>query len=179
MRSARALFAEHGYVNAGREEIVEQAGVTRGAMYHHFRSKEELFRAVYEAVETDLNHAIAKAAMSGSADPVERLRRGALALLEAAATPEVRRIVLLDAPSVLPFAVRRELADRYGLGLLREALAAVEAAGRLRLGPIEPLAHVLLAALHEAATVVAEGGDGPDKAAMSDVVEGLLGLLCG
>ena len=176
MDAARALFAEHGYAGAGREQIVERAGVTRGAMYHYFASKEDLFRAAYEAVEADLNHVIAKAALAAGPDPVEQLRRGSLALLDAAATPEVRRIVLIDAPSVLPFTVRRELADRFGLGLLRAALTAVEATGRLRTGPVEPLAHLLLAALHEAATVVAEGGD---RAEMARSVEGLLEVLCG
>src|SRR4051812_39553316 len=106
--AARALFAERGYAGAGREEIVERAGVTRGAMYHHFASKEALFLAVYEAVEYDLLQAIAEAAMRAT-DAVEMLQLGALAFLDAAATPEVRRICLLDAPAVIPVEARRAL----------------------------------------------------------------------
>jgi AcrR family transcriptional regulator len=173
--SARALFAERGYAGATREEIVERAGMTRGALYHHFASKEELFRAAYEAVEDDLRHRLTRAAVASGDDPVARLRGGALEFLDAAATPAVRRIALLDAPAVLPFEVRRELSERYGLGLLRDALGAIDAAGRLRVGGVDALAHVLLAALHEAATVVAEGGD---RAEMAAVVTALLDLLC-
>ncbi|HEY1739575.1 MAG TPA: helix-turn-helix domain-containing protein [Acidimicrobiia bacterium] len=158
MDAARALLAERGYAGAGREEIVERAGVTRGAMYHHFASKEALFLAVYEVVERELLDAIAVSAMQAS-DPVEMLRLGALAFLDAAATPEVRRISLLDAPAVIPVETRRALSERYGLGMVRETLSAIEADGRLLVGPIDALAPVLLAALHEAATVVADGGD--------------------
>jgi AcrR family transcriptional regulator len=171
--AARELFAARGYAGAGREEIVERAGVTRGAMYHHFASKEDLFRAVYEAVEAELCTALAEAAMA-SADPVEQLRLGAKAFLDAAGNPEVRRIVLLDAPAVLPLDVQRELAERYGLGLVREALHHADAAGRLRVGPVDVLAPVLLAALHEAATSAAGGADVTD---LHEVVDGLIAAI--
>ena len=154
--AARALFAERGFAGVGREEIVRRAGVTRGAMYHYFASKEELFQAVYEAVEHDLLEAVAKAAMVDP-DPIGQLRNGTRAFLEAASTDEVRRISLLDAPAVLSAEIRKELADQYGLGLVREALHAIESAGRLRVGPPDVLAPVLLAAMHEAATRIADG----------------------
>src|SRR4051812_14753103 len=124
--AARALFAERGYAGAGREEIVEAAGVTRGAMYHHFASKEALFLAVYEAVEHELLQAIGTSAMQ-AADPVDMLRLGALAFLDAAATPEVRRICLLDAPAVIPVETRRALSEQYGLGMVRETLHTIDA----------------------------------------------------
>ncbi len=171
--AARALFAERGFAGAGREDIVERAGVTRGAMYHHFNSKEDLFRAVYEVVEQELCEAVAARAVAGE-DAVDGLRLGALAFLDAAATPEVRRIVLLDAPAVLPVEVRRSLAERYGLGLVREALRGAQAAGLLSITPIEPFAQLLLAALHEAATAIADGGD-PEE--MRAVVEQLLDAI--
>jgi hypothetical protein len=107
-------------------------------------------------------------------DPVEQLRLGSLAFLDAAATPEVRRIVLLDAPAVLPVDLRRALAERYGLGMMREALQRAERAGRLAIGPVDELAPVLLAALHEAATSIA---DGADARGMRAVVEGVLAAL--
>ncbi len=127
-------------------------------MYHHFASKEALFLAVYEAVERELLDAIAASAMRAS-DPVEMLRLGAIAFLDAAATPEVRRIVLLDAPAVIPVETRRAMSEQYGLGLVRETLRGIESEGRLLVGPVDEFAPVLLAALHEAATAVADGAD--------------------
>lgn len=173
MEAARALFAEKGFAGTGREEIVERAGVTRGALYHHFASKADLFRAVYEQVENDLNEAIATAALAAT-DPMEQLQLGTRAFLDAAAQPDVRRIVLLDAPSVLPPDVRRELMGRYGLGLMREALRAVMDAGEIERQPLEPLAHIVLAGLHEAATLVA---DGADRDEVEAVVERFLARL--
>jgi AcrR family transcriptional regulator len=171
--AARALFAERGFAAAGREEIVDRAGVTRGALYHHFASKEELFRAVYEEVEAELCDATVAAAGT-TRDPVEQLRLGALSFLDAAATPEVRRIVLLDAPAVFAPEVRRALAEQYGLGLVRAALEAADQAGRLRVGPVDALAPVVLAALHEAATSIA---DGADPASVRSVVEGMIASI--
>jgi AcrR family transcriptional regulator len=168
--AGRTLFSERGFAGAGREDIVEHAGLTRGALYHHFASKEDLFAAVYEEVERDLCDAVIVAA-AGSSDPVEGLRLGAFAFLDAAATPDVRRIVLLDGPAVLSPEVQHEIAQRYGLGLVREALRAADAAGRLVVGPVDLLAPVLLAALHEAATSIA---DGEDADGMRAVVESLL-----
>jgi AcrR family transcriptional regulator len=171
--AARVLFAEQGYAGAGREEIVERAGVTRGAMYHHFNSKEALFQAVFEVVEQELCEAIALSAMAGS-DPIDQLRLGARAFLEAAATGEVRRIVLLDAPAVLPIEVRRQLSERYGLGMVRGALRHADAAGRLKIGPVDALALIVMAVLHEAATAIA---DGDDPAAMLSVIDGLIDAI--
>jgi AcrR family transcriptional regulator len=168
--AARARFAEDGFAGVSREEIVELAGVTRGAMYHYFASKEALFQSVYEEVESDLCDAIAEAAMADP-DPVEQLRLGAVAFLRSAGTDEVRRIVLLDAPAVLDAEVRRQIAEKYGLGMVREALHAVDTAGRLLVGPVEPLALILMGAMHEAATQIADGGD---EATLIELVDGLL-----
>lgn len=172
--AGRALFAERGFAGAGREDIVERAGVTRGAMHHHFPSKVDLFQAVYEAIEAELCDALARAAMEAGPDPMAQLRAGALAFLDAAATPEVRRVVLLDAPSVLSVQVRREMSERYGLGLVRQALHEVMAAGIVEEQPLEPLAHITMAALHEAATLVA---DGADRAEVDAVVDRFLSRL--
>jgi AcrR family transcriptional regulator len=168
--AGRALFTERGFVGAGREDIVEHAGLTRGALYHHFASKEDLFAAVYEEIERDLCDVVVAAAMT-STDPVDALRLGAFAFLDGAAAADVRRVVLLDGPAVLAPEVRHEIAQRYGLGLVREALRAADDAGRLVVGPVDLLAPVLLAALHEAATGMA---DGADAAGTRAVVESLL-----
>ena len=171
--AARELFAEHGFAGVSREEIVEHAGVTRGAMYHYFTSKEDLFRVVYTEVERDLCEAIANAAMAAS-DPVEELRLGSVAFLRSAATGEVRRIAVLDSPAVLDAETRREVAEQYGLGMLRAALAAVEEAGRLAAGPVDQLAALLMAVLHEAATQIAEGAD---EATTIDLIDTLIGRI--
>ena len=173
--SARALFAERGFAGAGREEIVERAGLTRGALYHHFASKEDLFAAVYEEVERDVCEAVIVAA-GAARDAAEELRLGALAFLDVSAAPEVRRIALVDAPAVLSPEVRNDVAQRYGLGLVREALRAAEATGMLRVGPSGPLAPMLLAALHEAATLIADGADPTDvRAAVTALLAALTG----
>jgi hypothetical protein len=97
-----------------------------------------------------------------------------LAFLDAAAQPDVRRVCLLDAPSVLPVELRRQLAEKYGLGLVRESLRELMDAGVIAKQPLEPLAHVLLAALHEAAVLVA---DGHDRAEVDAVVDRFLEML--
>lgn len=172
--AARELFAERGFAAAGREDIVERAGVTRGAMYHHFASKEALFQAVYEQIEQEVCDDVIRASLIGGVDPMTRLRAGAQAFLDVAGRADVRRVVLLDAPSVLSVPVRRELAERYGLGMVRASVREVMDAGLIAEQPLEPLARVLLAALHEAATMVADGADRDEVGA---VVEGLLARL--
>ena len=171
--AGRDLFAAKGFAGAGREEIVERAGVTRGAMYHHFASKEDLFRAVYERCEEEVLDQV-MAAAAGAGDPKEMLRRGSLAYLEAAAREDVRRICLIDAPAVLPTEVRRELAERFGLGAIRGALQECMDAGLVRPQPVDVLAHVYLAALLEAATLIAERGD---ERTVAGVLESLLDSL--
>lgn len=168
--AARELFATKGYAGAGREEIVERAGVTRGALQHHFGTKEDLFLAVFEAVEADVMHHVAEAAMV-TADPLEQLRLGSIAYLEVAADLAVSRVCLIDAPAVLRPEVRHEVTDRYATGLVREALAAAMASGRIAEQPIEPLSQILLAALMQAATLVAQGGD---PAALGAIIERML-----
>ena len=177
MASGRALFAERGFAGTAREEIVERAGVTRGALHHHFGTKQELFAAVFEVVEQELAGRIAGAAMAGT-DPLDQLRRGCHEFLDAALDPAVQRIVLLDAPAVLGWAAWREVDARHGLGLVTEGLRAVFAAGQAAPRPVEPLAHLLLAALNEAAMLVA-GAPEPARARaeVGGIVDHLLDSL--
>ena len=158
LASGRALFAERGFAGTAREEIVERAGVTRGALHHHFGTKQDLFAAVFEELEAELAARIAAAAMAGD-DPRQQLRRGCHEFLDAALDPAVQRIVLLDAPAVLGWAAWREVDARYGLGLVTEGLRAVFAAGAAGPRAVEPLGHLLLAALNEAAMLVAGAPD--------------------
>jgi len=158
LEAGRELFAARGFAGAGQEEIVERAGVTRGALAHHFATKQGLFRAVVESLEGELAEHIATAAMRGH-DPMGHLRLGCLAFLDAALDPAVRRIVLLDAPAVLGWQAWREIDTTYGLGLVSEALDHCMEAGLMAPRPVQPLAHILLAALNEAAMLVANADD--------------------
>jgi AcrR family transcriptional regulator len=156
---ARELFAERGYAAVGTEEIVKRAGVTRGALYHHFRGgKEELFRAVLVELSAETMQRVIQAATSTD-DPWEELALGAEAFLDASATPEVQRIMLTDGPSVLGWDVWRAIDTDYGLGLLEAAVQNAMDAGRLAPGSALAVAHVLAGALDEAAMVVARADD--------------------
>jgi AcrR family transcriptional regulator len=152
--AGRALFAEKGFAETSTEELVRAAGVTRGALYHHFRDKRDLFEAVYEDVECSLVEGIT-AALGGVSDPVEVLHRGAAAFLDACLDPAVQRISLLEGPTVLGWERWREIDELYGLGLVQISLRAAMDAGAIRPAPVEALAHVLFGGLMEAALFLA------------------------
>lgn len=161
LSTARKLFAERGYAAVGTEEIVREAGVTRGALYHHFDGKLELFAAVYEQVEEALMARIMEAVSTQASDPLDALRAGALAFLEASETdPAVRQIALVDAPSVLGWDRWREIGMRYALGLVQATIEEAIAGGLLPPQPAEPLAHLLLGAIDEGALLIARSHDG-------------------
>lgn len=158
--AARSLFAKHGYRDVGTATIVQTAGVSRGALYHHFADKVELFAAVFEAVEAEVIARIA-ATVAGAklSDPVDLMRLGASTWLDVCAEPEVHRIALIDAPAVLGWTRWREIGSRYGMGLTQRMLTHAMADGRIPLQPVEPLAHVLLGALRESALFLADAQD--------------------
>jgi AcrR family transcriptional regulator len=158
VRAGRRLFGRRGYAAVGTEEIVRAAGVTRGALYHQFADKRELFAAVFEDTEAAL---IAEAAerAAGVSDPVEALRGGLRGWLEACSRPDVQRIVLVDAPAVLGWEEWRAIGERHGLGVTIAALQAGIDAGALAPQPVRPLAHVVVGALDEAALYVARAED--------------------
>jgi len=174
VEAARALFTERGYAGVGTEEIVRRAEVTRGALYHHFADKRDLFRAVHETVEEEMVAAITEA-MGGVEDPVELLLVGARRFLDLCMQPEWTRIPLIDAPSVLGWAEWREIDQRYGLGIVTAGLTMAMDAGALRRQPVAPLAHILLASMGEAALMIA-GADDP-KAVRTEVEATLTGLI--
>lgn len=176
--AARPLFAEHGYAGVSTEEIVRAAGVTRGALYHHFGGKRDLFEAVYERVERELAERIASGALSGgAAAPLDAMRAGAEMFLQACTEPEAQRIALLDGPAVLGWDRWREIAAEHGLGLIEATLRAAVDAGAIAEQPIRPLAHVLMGALDEAAMLVARAED-PEQM-REDVGRTLDSLLAG
>jgi AcrR family transcriptional regulator len=158
--AARTLFATDGYADVGTERIAQATGVTRGALYHQFPAKADLFAAVLEAVEVDLTARLVEVVAAAPADDtVAGLIRGADAWLDACAEPEVQRIVLLDGPAVLGWRRWREVGLRHGLGLVTALLTEAMAAGDVPVQPVAPLAHVLIGALDEAALYVALAAD--------------------
>lgn len=176
--AARALFAKRGYASVGTEEIVRHAKLTRGALYHHFDDKRDLFRAVHEQIEGELTDAIAaELAGAGTDDPIEALRTAVRTFLDACTEPAIARITLLEAPSVLGWEKWRTIDEKYGLGLTIAGLEMGMDAGRLQRQPVRPLAHLLLAALREAGMVIANAGD--PKAARAEVEPAVLSLLAG
>ena len=175
--AARALFAQRGFSGVATEEIVRAARLTRGALYHHFQSKDDLFRAVYEQVEQELVERIAGGALA-AADPLEALRAGARAFLDACEDPAVQRIALIDAPSVLGWEQWREIGLRYGFGLVQGTLEAAMDAGLIERQPVRPLAHLLIGSIDEAAMLVARADDqGKTKREVGAAVDRYLNSL--
>jgi AcrR family transcriptional regulator len=174
--AALELFTKRGYAGVGTEEIVTRAKVTRGALYHHFTDKRDLFRAVFERVESELMERIG-ARMEATDDPWELMLAGMRSFLDACEEPAVKQIALTDAPSVLGWQEWREIDNRHGLGLTRAALQGAVDAGVLRPIAVEPMAHLFVAALSEAAFVTAYS-DQPQKA-RAEVEQALIQLIEG
>jgi AcrR family transcriptional regulator len=176
VQAALDLFTERGYAEVGTEEIVARAEVTRGALYHHFKDKRDLFRAVHERVESELVQRVA-ASMESTQDPWEVLVTGTLSFLDACDEPAVKQIALTDAPVVLGWKEWREIDNRYGLGLTRAALQAAVDAGVIRPIEVDAMAHLFVAAFTEAALVIANA-ERPRKA-REQVEEALMQLAEG
>jgi AcrR family transcriptional regulator len=158
--AARKLWGLRGYAEVGTPEIAAAAGVTRGAMYHQFADKAALFSEVVEAVEQDVMARMATfVATSGGKTPADAIRAAVDAWFEVSSDPEVRQLILLDAPSVLGWAGFRDVAQRYSLGMTEQLLTEAIKAGQLARLPVRPLAHVLIGALDEAAMAIATADD--------------------
>lgn len=158
--AARKLWGLRGYAEVGTPEIAKEAGVTRGAMYHQFADKAALFRHVVEVVEQDVMTRMATSVASwGATTPAEAIRAAVDAWLDVAGDPEVRQLILLDAPSVLGWAGFRDVAQRYSLGMTEQLITEAIRTGQLARLPVRPLAHVLMGALDEAAMAIATAED--------------------
>lgn len=155
IKAARTLFTERGYHDVGIREFAEKAGVTRGAFYHHFGDKESLFLAVFDEVEREMMAPDPKRRRVEGGDAWSQFRNGIQAYLDSAMRPDVQRITLIDAPSVLGWARWRKLEEGYGLGGIMQALEGAMASKLIRRQPIEPLAHLILGSVMEAAMLIA------------------------
>ena len=154
--AARRLFAAQGFDNTGTEQIVADARVTRGALYHHFRDKADLFRAVMaEAAGAVAQRLIDEQLASEAASPLAEIQNGISAFLDVCVGGDFQRIVLVDGPRVLGSDAWDELVDRYGRGILEEWLDRCVQAGDLQPIPVRALARLLIAMLTEASLAIA------------------------
>jgi AcrR family transcriptional regulator len=178
--AARRLWGARGFAEVSTPEIAEAARVTRGAMYHQYADKTALFRAVIEVAEAEvIERLLAAVAAAQPESPTDALYVAADAWLDIAREPEIRQLMLLDAPSVLGWAEYREISRRYALGMTEQLLGTSIGAGLLKELPVRPLATVMLAALNEAALYLArEDVSDDEQADVRAVVHGLIdGLL--
>jgi AcrR family transcriptional regulator len=155
---ATRLFAEHGYEGTSIEAVLLAAGVSRGALYHHFAGKEALFEAVVSAVSEQVTVKLTEA-VQGCADPLDAMRTASVAWIGLAADPVIQRVVLVDAPSVLGWDRWRAMDDGRTLGAMRAMLQAISDSGRLPAELVGPFSHMILAALDEIVMVIARAPD--------------------
>lgn len=158
LAAARHLFATDGYAATSLDAVVAEAGVTKGAVYHHFRGKAELFEAVYEHEQARLSEELARA-FGSKADPVEGAYAACRAFLDASMDQGVQRITLLDAPSALGWERMREIEAEYGLALIKSGIKAAIDAKRIARRDVDSLAHLLFGALCEGAMYVVRADD--------------------
>jgi AcrR family transcriptional regulator len=169
------LFGDHGYAATSIDEITNAAKVTKGALYHHFNGKQELFAAVYEQVKREVSERAATAFLEP--DPWVDLCAGCYAMLDAHLDPSVRRILLNDAQAVLDADTIRSVENRYGAVVLRGALRRSIRAGVIQPLPLKTLALMLTGAILEGCMAIADAED-PNQA-RADVGNVLTSLLEG
>jgi AcrR family transcriptional regulator len=169
--AARRLFGAEGYAEVSAERIGRDAGMTRGALYHQFGDKADLFAAVLDEVEAEIAQRVVGAVAGfDPADTTGMLLAGAGAWLDASSEPDLQRIVLLDGPSVLGWDRWREICLRHTVGLIAALLEDGIDRGSLPRQPVQALTHVLVGAVDEAALYIARADDGATARADMDLV---------
>jgi AcrR family transcriptional regulator len=175
LAKAQDLFARQGYAATSAREISAAAGVTVGAMFHHFSSKLNLFECVFEALEMELD-ANARAASSPDLGlgPLETFLAGVRRSLDFAERSDFHRIVFVEAPAVFGEDKWREIDARLGLKTVMRGTQALMAAGIIADRPVKPLAILLMGAMNAAGFAIARGEDGIDKDGLVDALRALL-----
>jgi AcrR family transcriptional regulator len=158
LATARKLFAANGFEATSIDEIAAQAGVAKGAIYHHFASKEEIFTQVLEGVQAEIAAAPASPALRQIPDALDRIAAGVLRYLETAMRPGFKRILLIDGPVVIGWGKWREIDDRYFGASTKSAL--VRALGeRVSAQELDAISRLVMGAVMEAALVCAQAED--------------------
>jgi len=165
---ARGLFAEHGYADTSIEEIIQRAGVARGALYHHFPGKDALFLAVYQTVQADTASRVVAAAVAVK-DPWGAARAGLAAFLDACLEPEFRRVVIIDSVAVLHRDLWSDPIEHIELPMLATVLAPLVESTLPGL-TTDALVHVALGGLYGAALYIARSPDPPGARAEAEAV---------
>lgn len=155
---ARKHFTERGYAESSMEEMVTEAKLTRGALYHHFGSKKGLFQAVLESIQTEIGERV-EAEAAQSDDAWEQLLLGCRAFVAAAVEPRIRRILLIDGPAVLGWDAWRRMDEENSMRHLREQLQFMQREGCLKPVPLDAMTHFLSGALNESALWIAQSPD--------------------
>lgn len=173
--AARQLFTEKSYAETGTPEIVARAGVTRGALYHHFKDKQALFWAVAEQEAEAVAAEIERATPPDAQSPRDALLAGSDAYLDAMRAPGRTRLLLLDGPAVLGRAGMDEIDSRHGNRTLREGLVAAMRSGTMRKLPADALTSLLAAAFDRAALAIDAGESSQDcRAVLAALIDGLI-----
>lgn len=174
--AGRVLFGRGGFAATSVEDVAREARVTTGALYHHFPGKAALFEAVFEQVHVELLMASAQAADGLAEGSVDWFAAGFDAFLDKVLEPDVRQIIITDAPAVLGLARFTELDERYAYTAIADGLRAAAAAGALRVADPETMARLLLGALTRAGMLIASS---PEPRATRDVAAASLRALIG
>ncbi|MBX4149402.1 TetR/AcrR family transcriptional regulator [Paenibacillus lautus] len=174
LKVARTHFTEKGYANAALEEIADEANVTRGALYHHFKNKQGLFLAVLELVQSEIGQRV-EAEADSSEDPWEQLLYGCRAFIATVVEPQNKRIMLIDGPSVVGWESWREMDEQNSMSHLKEQLAFMQNQGMMKTVPVDAMTHALSGALNECSLWVAQMPE-TDKGIEEtmDVITGML-----
>lgn len=176
LNTAKHYFTEKGYANVSLEDIVQQAKLTRGAVYHHFKNKEGLFLAVFEQIQKEIGEEVEKEAMK-SEDLWEQLLNGCRAFLDVASQPDHKRILLIDGPSVLGLDTFRMMDRKYSMNSLRELLTAMQEQKLIQVTSIDALTHTLSGAMNEAVLWIAENNERNES--IEEVMKVLKALMLG
>ncbi len=163
LKAARRLFAERGYAETGTEDIVREAGVTRGALYHQFADKQDLFRAVLEEMLPEIGQRLFDETMARIAHDRDDLQVGAQVLLGIYTDPEVRRLFLIEGPAVLGLSDWRALQAPLSTLFLDHALQHLVDEGFIAAGEMRAVNELLSGALQQAALGIA-AADEPEEA---------------
>jgi AcrR family transcriptional regulator len=175
LAAAHELFATHGFAATSTSAVVAAAGVTRGALYHHFADKTALFRAVFVRLEHDMDDTVTRIALA-EATAFEAFVAGCRALLDFMVRPDYHQIAVVDAPAVLGSAEWHGIDAGIGLSSLQYGLTALDRDGYLRVPPSAAVAVAVFGALTEAGIVLSRGAEGSPS--RDELLDAVIGLIC-